>query len=133
MNNTRSPGGAYGLFHADLQALSDTELLAAFLGSIRDKHKAITLAHRLMACYGDLRALLNSSLEAFCAASGINSSFYIQMQAVREMCRRSDWIHLQNQTALANIEETHVFLKRRLRDNRNETFAILFLNNLSSG
>lgn len=53
---------------------------------------------------------------------------YLQLQAAKEICRRSDFIHLQKTPLLNNSIETHTFLKRQLRDRKQETFVALFLD-----
>jgi DNA repair protein RadC len=52
----------------------------------------------------------------------------VQLQAAREICRRSDFITLQKETQLLNSEQTCAFLKRQLRDKKNEVFSALFLD-----
>lgn len=45
------------------------------------------------------------------------------------MCRRSDFIQLQKEIQITNSKQTYAYLKKRLRDYKNETFAALFLDN----
>jgi DNA repair protein RadC len=116
------------LIHFGAQSLSDTELLAAFISSGSGKKSCLHIAFDLLKHLGDLRTLLNTDLKTFANVPGVGHVRYVQLQAVREMCRRSDLIRLQKETSLTNAQETYTFLKRQLRDQKNETFAALFLD-----
>ena len=109
-------------------SLSDTELLAVFISSGSANKSCVQLAHDLIIHLGDMRTVLNSDLQTFQQVSGLGVVRYVQLQAVREICRRSDFISLQKDNQLTNSHETHVFLKRQLRDKKNETFVALFLD-----
>lgn len=111
------------------QHLSDTELLAIFISSGSGKRSCMQLAHDLITYFGDLRAVLNASLTNFQQIPGLGLVRYVQLQAAREICRRNDFIDLQKTTQLLNTHQTHAFLKRQLRDKKNEIFAALFLDN----
>ncbi|WP_133130612.1 RadC family protein [Legionella yabuuchiae] len=110
-------------------SLSDIELLAVFIGSGNRNRSCLNLAQDLIHQFGDLRALLNSDFETFQTVPGLGMSRYAQLQAVREMCRRSDYIDLKHLTQLTNTQQTYEFLKRQLRDKKNETFVSIFLDN----
>lgn len=110
-------------------SLSDSELLAVFISSGNKQKTCLDLAHDLMNHYGDLRALLNSDLKQFILIPGLGVVRYAQLQAVKEICRRSDFIHLKKDTPIHNTRQTYAYLKKRLRDYKNETFAALFLDN----
>lgn len=112
-----------------VQALSDTELLAVFISSGSAKKSCIQLAQDLMSHLGDLRSVLNSDPNNFKQVPGLGAVRFVQLQAVKEICRRSDFIYLQKETTLNNTKDTHVFLKRQLRDKKHETFVALFLDN----
>lgn len=110
------------------ESLSDTELLAVFISSGSAKKSCMQLAFDLIKQVGDLRAILNADQHSFIQVPGLGLVRYVQLQAVREICRRSDFIGLQKDTQLTNTQETHVYLKRQLRDKKNETFVALFLD-----
>lgn len=110
------------------QSLSDTELLAAFIGSGNSKKSCIELAYDLINQLGDLRQILTTDFTTFQQIPGLGAARYTQLQAAREICRRSDFIRLQKSTPLTNTHQTHTYLKRQLRDKRNETVAALFLD-----
>ena len=112
-----------------VQSLSDTELLAVFISSGGNKKSCLQLATELISHLGDLRSVLNSSQQSFQQVPGLGTVRYVQLQAVKEICRRSDFIYLQKDTQITNSKQTYAFLKKRLRDHKNETFAALFLDN----
>ena len=111
-----------------VHTLSDTELLAVFISSGSGKKSCLQLAQDLVKHLGDLRAVLNAYPQHFKQIPGLGEVRYVQLQAVKEMCRRSDFIHLQKETTLNNTQDTHAFLKRQLRDKKHETFVALFLD-----
>lgn len=112
-----------------VQNLSDTELLAIFISSGSGKKSCVQLAADLLKHLGDLRAVLNADKHRFKQVHGLGEVRYVQLQAVKEMCRRSDFIQLQKETRITNSKQTYAYLKKRLRDYKNETFAALFLDN----
>lgn len=110
-----------------VQSLSDMELLAVFISSGSGKKSCLQLATDLMNYLGDLRAILNADQQAFIQVSGLGLVRYTQLQAVREMCRRSDFISLQKEIQLTNSQQTHVYLKRQLRDKKTKRLLAYFL------
>ncbi|WP_392538799.1 DNA repair protein RadC [Legionella sp. 227] len=112
-----------------VQSLSDTELLAVFISSGNSKKSCVQLAFELLKHMGDLRAILNADKQCFKQVSGLGEVRYAQLQAVKEICRRSDFIQLQKDTPITNSRQTYAYLKKRLRDYKYETFAALFLDN----
>lgn len=112
-----------------VQSLSDAELLAVFISSGSGKKSCMQLASQLLHHLGDVREILNASPQSFQQVSGLGMVRYVQLQAAKELCRRSDYINLQKQTQIKNSQQTYAFLKKRLRDYKNETFAALFLDN----
>ena len=109
--------------------LSDIELLAAFISSGSKARSCMQLAQDMLHQAGDLRALLNLDVKHFCSIAGIGVVRFVQLQALLEIYRRSDFIHLQKEMKLTSPQQTYSFLKRRLRDKKNETFVALFLDN----
>ena len=117
------------LLRDGVHSLSDTELLAIFISSGSGKKSCLQLAFDLIKHLGDLRAVLNANPDHFQQVSGIGEVRYVQLQAAKEICRRSDFIHLQKDTQITNSKQTYTFLKKRMRDYKNEVFAALFLDN----
>ncbi|MFI4918790.1 MAG: DNA repair protein RadC [Legionellales bacterium] len=112
-----------------VQNLSDTELLAVFISSGSGKKSCVQLAFDLIKHLGDLRGVLNADSLSFKQVPGLGDVRYVQLQAVKEICRRSDFIHLQKGIQITNSKQSYAYLKKRLRDYKNETFAALFLDN----
>jgi DNA repair protein RadC len=110
------------------EALSDTELLTIFISSGNANKSCVQLAHDLTTQVGDVRAIVNSDPKTFQQVSGLGIVRYLQLQAIRELCRRSDFISLKKNTSLTNTQEAYTFIKRQLRDKKNETFVALFLD-----
>jgi DNA repair protein RadC len=110
------------------KSLSDVELLAVFISSGNQNKSCIQLALDLLKHLGDVRGILNADYSSFKAISGIGLVRYVQLQAIREICRRSDFISLQKDSHLTNSKQTYAYLKRQLRDRKNETFVALFLD-----
>ncbi|KTD46207.1 RadC family protein [Legionella quateirensis] len=117
------------LLNYGVQSLSDTELLAVFISSGSRKKSCLQLAYDLIKHLGDLRAILNATAQNFKQIPGLGEVRYLQLQAVKEICRRSDFIHLQKDSQITNSKQTYAYLKKRLRDYKNETFAALYLDN----
>lgn len=112
-----------------VQSLSDTELLAIFISSGSGKKSCVQLATDLLQHLGDLRTVLNTNLQHFTQVHGLGDVRYVQLQAAKEICRRSDFIHLQKDITITDSKQTYTYLKKRMRDYKNETFAALFLDN----
>ena len=111
------------------QYLSDAELLAVFISSGSGKNSCLQLANALLHHLGDVREVFNSTQQTFQEVPGLGPVRYVQLQAIKELCRRSDFIDLQKDTPITNTKQTYAYLKKRLRDYKNETFAALFLDN----
>ncbi|STY28208.1 DNA repair protein RadC [Legionella wadsworthii] len=126
---TRQLGLREKLITYGAQTLSDTELLAVFISFGNHKKSCMHLAFDLLVHFGDLRAVLYADKEQFKQVQGLGEVRYAQLQAVKEMCRRSDLIHLQKEVQINNSQQTYAYLKKCLRDRKNEIFAALFLDN----
>jgi len=109
-------------------ALSDAELLAIFLRTGVTGITAVDLARDLLNRFGGLRQLLDAEQRDFCAAKGLGSAKFAQLQAVMEMARRHLHERLQRSDALTSPALTRQYLQARLRDERSEVFAALYLD-----
>lgn len=117
------------LLHYGAESLSDVELLAAFISSGSGKTSCLQIAQNLLYHVGDFRTLLNADFATFQQVAGVGVVRFVQLQAVREICRRSDWISLQKGPQLTDSQAVGVYLKRRLRDKKYETLVALYLDN----
>jgi len=109
--------------------LSDAELLAIFLRTGTRGRSAVDLARDLLQRFGSLRQLFAAELESFTAAEGMGPAKYVQLQAVLEMARRHLHEALERGEALTSPELTRRYLQSVLREERNEAFGCLFLDN----
>ncbi|MCP4128598.1 MAG: JAB domain-containing protein [Gammaproteobacteria bacterium] len=110
-------------------ALSDAELLAIFLRTGIKGMTAVDLARNLLEQHGSLRELLAADQSEFCGNLGLGPAKYALLQAVLEMGRRHLWETLTRSDTLASPGDTRNYLTARLRGQRNEVFACLFLDN----
>lgn len=108
--------------------LSDAELLAIFLRTGVPGKSAVDLARELLLQFGGLRALLNADRVRFCSARGLGDAKYAQLQAVLEMARRHLLEALDRGESFTHPGLVREFLQIRLRDERHEIFAALFLD-----
>jgi DNA repair protein RadC len=110
-------------------SLSDAELLAIFLRTGLPGLSAVDLARDLLTQFGGLRQLLTASRQQFCQGKGLGSAKYAQLQAVVEMASRHFLQTLEKGDALTSPALTRQFLQAQLRDQKQEVFAGLFLDN----
>lgn len=109
--------------------LSDAELLAVFLRTGVTGMSAVDLARALLQRFGGLRELLRADRATFCGAHGLGAAKYAQLQAVLELSRRHLAESLQRGDALLDAAHTVRYLKARLRDEPQELFGALWLDN----
>jgi DNA repair protein RadC len=110
------------------ETLSDAELLAIFLRTGIQGCSAVDLARNLLTNFGSLRGLLSTSQTQFCSVKGLGQAKYVQMQASIEMSKRYQAEKLVKLDALTSVEQTQAFLLSKLRDQRQEIFALLLLD-----
>ncbi len=111
------------------ETLSDAELLAVLVRSGMPGHTALDLSRALLTRFGDLRATLDTSREAFCHARGLGDASYAALQAALELGCRYLEARLRRGTPLSSPTDTRRFLTARLRRHEHEVFACLFLDN----
>jgi DNA repair protein RadC len=109
------------------ESLSDIELLTFFIQE-SSKQSPLELALEWMKKMGNLRDIINSDLKKYLQVSGLKSETFLQLQAAREISRRSDFIKLKKLCKISSTADSAIFLKRKLRDKRNEIVAALFLD-----
>ncbi len=109
-------------------ALTDAELLAIFLRTGLPGRSAVDLARDLLQRFGNLRGLLAATQSEFCAAPGLGSAKYAQLQAVLEMARRHLDEDLRERDSLNDPLAVRRYLQSRLRGLDHEVFAALFLD-----
>ncbi len=118
------------LLHLGSQSLSDAELLAIFLRTGVKGCNVVNLSRQLLKTFGSISAIYGASQDDFCAAHGLGTAKYVQLQACLEMSKR----YLAEQLkypdcALTSSQATRDYLLSELRHEKREIFAVLFLDN----
>lgn len=117
------------LLQRGAEALSDAELLAIFLRTGVPGKTAVDLARELLNRFDGLRPLLEADRKRFCEARGLGEAKFVQLQAALEISRRHLLTTLQRGDTLTSPDATRRYLAARLRGERREVFACLFLDN----
>ena len=109
-------------------SLSDAELLAIFLRTGTRGVNAVDLSRQLLCRFGNLRGLLAATHDEFCDHKGLGTAKYVQLQAVIEMSRRYFKELAITTDTLSSPNAVKDFLRSKLKNRENETFAILYLD-----
>ncbi|MFK0091575.1 DNA repair protein RadC [Pseudomonas sp. NPDC090592] len=109
-------------------SLTDTELLAVFLGSGVRGRNVVELSRRLLVKFGSLRQLLEADREAFVGELGLGPVRYSQLQALLEIGRRHLATSIERESAMDSPETVRRYLKAMLRHEISEVFGCLFLD-----
>ena len=117
------------LFAHGANKLSDAELLAITLRTGTQGKNAVELARELLQEFGSLRGLLNAERHQLSHISGFGPVKFAQFKAIAELGQRYARENLQRGDALTSPEQTENYLRTRLRDNQQEVFACLWLDN----
>ena len=117
------------LLNLGSHSLSDAELLAIFLRTGVKGCNVVDLARQLLKTFGSIGAIYNASHDEFCAAHGLGTAKYVQLQACLEMSKRYLCEQLTQQgSVLTSSKATCDYLLTELRHESREIFAVLFLN-----
>ncbi|MBC3765890.1 RadC family protein [Neptunicella marina] len=117
------------LLQQGAERLSDAELVAIFLRTGITGLSAVDLARQLLNQFGSLRQMLNASQQQFCSVKGLGQAKYVQLQACIEMTRRFLAESLPERKPLQSASDTRNYLIGELRDEPNEVFAMILLDN----
>ncbi|GLO46014.1 UPF0758 protein [Pseudomonas putida] len=109
-------------------SLTDTELLAVFLGSGVRGRNVVELARGLLVKFGGLRQLLEADREAFVGELGLGPVRYSQLQALLEIGRRHLATSIERESAMDSPRTVRRYLKAMLRHEVSEVFGCLFLD-----
>lgn len=117
------------LQHNGAHVLSHAELIAILLGNGMAGASAVDIARQSLNAMGGLRALLSASFEELSRLHGWGPARTSRLLAAMELSKR----HLQetvlSRESLCSPQDTHKFLKARMRDLPYEVFAVVFLDN----
>lgn len=108
--------------------LSDAELLALFLGSGTRGQDAVATARGLLADAGGIRGLLDRDASGLTALRGLGPARACRLAAALELGGRHLAGQLQRGDAMANPDVAARYFSQRLRGQRREVFAALFLD-----
>jgi len=118
------------LLHLGPESLSDAELLAIFLRTGVKGCNVVNLSRQLLNTFGSINAIYGASHDDFCAAHGLGTAKYVQLQACLEMSKRYLAEQLIEQgCALTSSQATRDYLLSELRHENREIFAVLYLDN----
>ena len=109
-------------------ALSDSELLALFLGSGPAGRSAVDLARHLLTEFGSLREILNCDRRRLMRVAGVGPARYALLRAALEMGRRYHLDAIRSSPNLISPKSTRDFLLAKLRDRPYEIFCCLYLD-----
>ncbi|WP_338555259.1 DNA repair protein RadC [Paenibacillus sp. KS-LC4] len=110
------------------EALSHTELLAILLRTGTKKESVVHLAGNIMKECGNLRNLMDMSLEELTAIRGIGPAKAIQLRAGLELGRRVSRTGNGEVVTVKRPEDAANYVMDELRHLRKEHFVCLFLN-----
>lgn len=116
------------LLNQGAHVLSDAELLAIFLRTGYKEHSAVELARQLLLHFGGLRQILDAAHEEIINFKGMGMSKSAQLFASKELAQRYLKQQLQREEKLDSSSLIVDFLKLQLRNEKQESFAILLLN-----
>lgn len=112
-----------------VEALSDAELLALFLGTGPRGSNAVAHAQHLLARCGGLRALLDRDPAALRDLPGIGPARAALLSGALALAQRHLRAELARGDALASPTQAAEYFQRWLRASPRERFAVLFLDN----
>jgi DNA repair protein RadC len=110
------------------QALTDSELLAIFIGTGSKDKNAVEIARELIAQQGSLIKTLDLQQRQFCRIPHMGPAIYAKLQAALAIGRRYCRASLDGQDVLSNPEQTKQYLASQLMGLDHEAFGCLFLN-----
>jgi DNA repair protein RadC len=110
-------------------ALSDAELLAILLQHGGRGQSAVDIARELLSQFNDLRGILASGVTVFCTIPHLGLAKYCHLQAAAELGRRCLRETMGQREAIRGSKDAEDFMIADLRDQQQEVFAALFLDN----
>ena len=110
------------------EQLSDTELLAVFLGNGTQKQTVTMLSQAILREFATVGRLLNADLQSFCAISGVGVVRFCQLQAAKELVKRMYEEPLAQKDVLSDVAQVSRYLRAQLMNAEHEIFAVLMLD-----
>ncbi|MHC9084079.1 RadC family protein [Luteimonas sp. RIT-PG2_3] len=109
-------------------ALSDSELLAIFLGSGLRGRDAVTTSRHLLVTHGPLRTLLERSPSDLASLPGLGPARACALAAALELGHRQLAAEIARGELLSDPAAAGRYFSQRLRPRQHEVFAALFLD-----
>ncbi len=116
------------LFGVGPAALSDTELIAIFLGTGLPGHNVFDVARSLLERFGSLRAMLDATKADFQGVRGIGPAKTAVLLAVIEMARRALAERVREQPLVDSTEAVRDYVRLLIGTRPYEVFLCLFLD-----
>jgi len=116
------------LFGLGPAALSDTELIAIFLGSGLPGYNVFEVARSLLARFGSLRAMLDAAPSEFDDIRGIGPAKTAVLLAVIEMARRALAERAREQPLVDSVDAVQDYVRLLIGTRPYEVFLCLFLD-----
>ena len=110
------------------EALSDIELLAILVRTGTASASALTVATALLSRFGDLRSLMQSSVEELSTVKGIGPAKGAQVKAALEIGRRVSATSAGVRLSIRNPEDAAGMVMEEMRYLDREHFYALILN-----
>ncbi len=117
------------LFSGGAETLTNAELLAVVLGGGGPGVDAVAFARNLLGTHGGLRALLHAECTALAAMPGLGAARTARLKAAAELARRYFGEKVRPGRTISGPADTCEYLIARLRDQPQEVFCCLFLDN----
>lgn len=116
------------LFDAGPAVLSDTELIAIFLGSGLPGHDVFDVARSLLDRFGSLRAMLDATSTGFDGLRGIGPAKKAVLLAIVEMARRALAEQVRAQPLVDSTAAVRDYVRLLIGTRPHEVFVCLFLD-----
>ncbi|MBD3587638.1 DNA repair protein RadC [Salinimonas sp. HHU 13199] len=116
------------LLRQGAEQLSDSELLAVFLGNGTQKQTVSMLSQAMMREFATVGRLLTADLHSFCAISGVGVVRFCQLQAAKELVKRMYEEPLTQKNVLSDVAQVSRYLRAQLMNAEHEIFAVLMLD-----
>jgi DNA repair protein RadC len=116
------------LLRVGADGLTDTEVLAVFLGSGMRGRSALDVAHGLIIDFGGIAGIFAADRHRLCEKPGVGLARYCQLRAAVEMARRALREEMGRRDALSAPGAVRDYLRMRLRDRPHEVFVVIYLD-----
>lgn len=111
------------------EVLSPTEILAVILGRGVSGRPVMDMAGELLQKFGDLKGVINASIDELCQVRGMGVAKAAQIKAVYEIGRRAEgFSEKQKKVAITGPDDLVKLIRSRLLGKEKECFLVIPLN-----